>query len=118
MLFHPALADKIKFKPHALNTRLYLSRVWSLTFTTARCRALCRVPPAFRAGSRRSTRGTPEVARGPGKEGAEEVFLAGEGWGGLEGLGDERAARRSGTSRRHTWVTAACAGAGSWAQMW
>lgn len=38
--------------------------------------------------------------------------------GDLEGLGDGRAARRSGTSGRHTWVTAACAGAGSWAQMW
>ena len=105
MLFHSALADKIKFKPRALNTSLHLSRVWSLTFTVARCRALCRAPPAFSPGSAGAD-AAPEVPpRWHGGPREEERGRRGGGFPGrgsegrLEGLGDGRAARRSGTER-------------------
>lgn len=68
MLFHLALADKIKLKPHALSARLYLSRLWSLTFTAARCRARCRAPPAFGPGSAGADTAPPRWHRGPGKK--------------------------------------------------
>lgn len=95
--------------PHALNMRLYLSWVWSLTFTEARCLALCRAPTAFSARNRRDTEVPPRWHRDQGRRKRKEKrrfsWPGMEVW--LEELGDGWAAWPSETSRWHTWVTAA-----------